>query len=101
MNLKSEDGYELWLRYRPINNAEVLAQYRHAIGSVVVPGATSTVEIIKSELTRALPVLLDAAIPILEKPGAAALVAGTLEALAAAGVTGAPEDLGPEGFLIR
>jgi alpha-glucuronidase len=101
MNLKGEDGYELWLRYRPVENAGRLAQYRHAIGSAVVLGATGTVEIIKRELARALPVLLDGTIPILEKPGGAALVAGTLEALAAAGVRVSPEEFGVDGFLLR
>ena len=101
MNSKSEDGYERWLRYRPINHAGRLAQYRRAIGSAAVLGATNTAGIIKSELTRALPVLLDGTIPVLEKPGDATLVAGTLEALAVAGVTVSPEELGAEGFLIR
>ena len=101
MNLINEAGYELWLRYRPIEDAGRLAQYRNAIGSAAVLGATGTDEVIKRELARALPVLLEGTIPVLERPGGAALVAGTLEALAAAGVTVSPEQLGGEGFLLR
>ena len=52
-----EDGYELWLRYRPMADAERLAQYRAALSSVVVLGAGATVAIIKKELARALPAL--------------------------------------------
>jgi alpha-glucuronidase len=101
MSLENEDGYELWLRYRPIEDAGRLAQYRHVIASAVVLGTTGTVEIIQRELVRALPVLLDCTIPILDRPQGAALVAGTLEALAAAGVRVSPEEFGAEGYLLR
>jgi alpha-glucuronidase len=57
MNTSGEDGYELWLRYRPVDDAERLAQYRTAISSVTVPGKSATAAIIKSELARAWPAL--------------------------------------------
>ncbi len=104
MNTSGEDGYELWLRYRPVDNMERLAQYHNAINRVVVPGTTATAAIIKSELARALPALLDRAVPLSEKPVGNALVVGTLDELKVMGVV-IPRaecgDLGEEGFLIR
>ena len=42
MEQRGEDGYELWLRYRRIDDPERLAQYREAIGSAAVLGASAT-----------------------------------------------------------
>jgi alpha-glucuronidase len=78
MNTIDEDGYELWLRYRPVDNAERLAQYRKAISRVVVPGTSATAEIIRSELARALPALLGSPVPLSEKPVGNALVVARL-----------------------
>lgn len=105
MNIPNEDGYELWLRYRRVENAERLAQYREALGSVVVLGESATAEIIRSELARALPALLDADVPFsAQMPAGNALVIGTADALEAVGVT-LPQvqrdAVGEEGFLIR
>jgi alpha-glucuronidase len=99
----NEDGYELWLRYRPVDDAERLAQYRNAISRVVVLGRSATAAIIKSELARALPALLDNAVPFSDKAAGNALVAGTLDELTAAGMTiqlAESRVLGAEGFLI-
>jgi alpha-glucuronidase len=104
MNPPNEDGYELWLRYRSVDNAERLAQYRNTINSVVVLGTSTTAEIIKRELARALPALLDRTVTISEKPVGNALVVGTLDELKAAGVaipSAESRELGAEGFLIR
>jgi alpha-glucuronidase len=105
MNLIDEDGYELWLRYRPVDNAERLAQYRQAVSSAAVPGKSATAEIIRRELARALPALLDSAVPLMEqRPAGNALVVGTIDELKAVGVTipsSECRELGEEGFLIR
>ena len=66
-----------------MDNAERLAQYRNAINSVVVLGTSATAAIIKSELARALPALLDRAVPLSEKPAGNTLVVGTLDELKA------------------
>jgi alpha-glucuronidase len=117
MQTTIEDGYELWLRYRAIDNAERLAQYRAALNSVVVLGAGATAALIKSELGRALPVLLDRAVPLSDRPIGNALVVGTFDELktvppltlafsSTQGSEGAPSTLqeeggGEDGFLIR
>ncbi len=98
-----EDGYELWLRYRPVKDAERLAQYRAAIGRASVLGASATAEILRRELARALPVLLDRADPVAKHaPSGNALVLGTCDEFQALGLS-VPQygELGAEGFLIQ
>lgn len=55
---KSEDGYELWLRYKPVENQVLLNEYRKAIKDVVVFGQSETTEVIKSEIARGLSAML-------------------------------------------
>jgi alpha-glucuronidase len=109
MNVRGEDGYELWLRYRQVDDPDRLAQYRQAVSSVAVLGQSATAKIIRSELARALPALLGGAVPFAGKKPADntlvnALVVGTADELEAAGVA-VPQaqrrGLGEEGFLIR
>lgn len=99
-----EDGYELWLRYRRITDADRLAQYRQAIGSVAIPGTSETTGIIKNEMMRALPALLGRAVPLSgQAMGGNAVVVGTFEELEAQGIAPALDQssLGEEGHLIR
>jgi len=105
MEMPGEDGYELWLRYRKVDNPGQLARYREAIPNATVLGSGATPDIVRSELARALPVLLDRPVPLLDQVQADnALVVGTVDELAATGVTLPQADcceLGEEGFLIR
>ena len=55
---RAEDGYDLWLRYRPME-AAVLAQYRPLATAIVSQGASPSLDAAKSELTRGLSGLLD------------------------------------------
>lgn len=94
MQANNEDGYEIWLRYRTVDDAERLAQYRDAIRSVVVLGASPTAEIIRRELVRALPALLDRPAPMADEPTGNALVVDVRPAINRPGY---PE----EGFQIH
>src|SRR6201996_7861397 len=68
----AEDGYDLWLRYRPLPS-QVLNEYRQSV-TELVPAAgppasagsatSATLEIAKSELLRGLGGLLGAIPPI-------------------------------------
>jgi len=101
--MDTNDGYELWLRYRKIDNAERLAQYRQAISSAAVLGRGATAEIIRSELARALPALLDSAVLLSEKPAGNTLVVGMADEFEAIGAPMSQTEcnkLGEEGFLI-
>ena len=54
----AEDGYELWLRYRPVADAAKLAAYRAAITSVAIPRSSATLRAARDELRRGLGGLL-------------------------------------------
>jgi alpha-glucuronidase len=103
--IKDEDGYELWLRYRAVNNPLRLAQYRESLCQVTILGQSATAEIIRSELTRALVVLLGSNLLLSEQiPSGNALLAGTVTEFQAAGVTLPVVEypsFGDAGFLIR
>jgi alpha-glucuronidase len=103
--VRSEDGYELWLRYRKVENAPRLAQYRGRIRSVAVPGKSATAEIIRKELSRGLPAILDCNVPVSSVLKAGnGLTVGTFRTLQTEGVRLPAEcngkNLGDEGFVI-
>ncbi|MBI5032928.1 MAG: alpha-glucuronidase [Chloroflexi bacterium] len=87
MQTSNEDGYELWLCYRRVENDERLAQYRAAINSIVVLSTSATATIIKNELARALPALLDRNVPFADKSVGNALIVGTVDEVARAPLT--------------
>ena len=43
----ADDGNELWLKYRRINDEHLLKGYREAIACVVLPGESETLRIIR------------------------------------------------------
>jgi alpha-glucuronidase len=93
-----EDGSKLWLRYAPLG--ELAERYRGHVGRVDVQGRSITAQIIRDELTAALPSLLGDAI----SEGEAILLVGTPKTSEAIRDFGWDADLaaaGPEGFLIR
>ena len=55
---RAEDGYDLWLRYRPMETG-ALAQYRPLASVIVSEGASPSLEAAKAELTQGLSGLLD------------------------------------------
>lgn len=55
----SEDGYELWLRYRRVDDAPLREMYRNAITQVVFPAASPTLRVAREELLRGLAGLLE------------------------------------------
>jgi alpha-glucuronidase len=93
----AEDGYELWLRYRPVESPW-LERYRSAAQQVVAAEQPA-----RAELERALPGLLQVAAPLathVTRDGA--LVLGTPQSSATiAGLHLDLEGLGDEGFLLR
>lgn len=103
--MDDEDGYELWLRYRRVDNPDRLARYRQALHEVAILGAGETTYLIRQEFQRALPVLLDKQIAFTEqKPAANALVVGTVDQLEMVGLpisSGQRQKLGQEGYFIR
>src|ERR1041385_3541798 len=57
--LHAEDGYDLWLRYKKIENPSLLKQYRSQIVSPVILGSSQTMNIVREEFKKAISGLLD------------------------------------------
>ena len=98
----AEDGYDLWLRYRPIEK-EWIAPYRAASSDIVTAGASPTIDAARDEIERGLTGLLGRAVPagdtirhdgdiLLGTPATSPTIAGLNLPLSA---------LGREGYVIR
>lgn len=100
-----ETGYELWLRYRLVDDAALLAEYRKNITSIVVEADSPTARVTRAELRRGLGGLLGAELPVAgEIKGDGAVLAGTPSnspLVAALDLGGALADQGTEGYVIR
>lgn len=98
---RAEDGYDLWLRYRPLP-AATAAPYRAAATQLVVAGDSPTLQAARAELVRGLAGMLG------EPPAAGAaptragaLLAGPASAPQIAALNLPLQQVGPEGYLIR
>ncbi|MBZ0301519.1 MAG: alpha-glucuronidase [Anaerolineae bacterium] len=102
--LKSEDGYELWLRYAPVTDAPTLAAYRTAITQVVFDASSPTLRVAREELTLALESLLEISVPVVKQVVQdGTLVAGTPRSsslIAELALQELPGPVGDEGFVI-
>jgi alpha-glucuronidase len=103
-NLPDEDGYELWLRYKLIDVANLLEAYRAAIQSIVLDANSSTLQAAQEELQRGLRGLLGKSIPLSTQFEAnGTLLCGTVEQLPEAVVVAFEDEiasLGSESFVI-
>src|SRR5690242_13822455 len=57
--LPDEDGYDLWLRYRPVIDADLFAHYREATAQIVRLSSGPLAQSITDELDRACRGMLD------------------------------------------
>jgi alpha-glucuronidase len=97
----SEDGYRLWLRYAPVENATLLAQYRNMIEGIHVPGNSPTLSVVREELASALGSMLGKKISIYNSVSPRAVIAGTpATSPVIAGLHEKLKQAGKEGFLI-
>jgi alpha-glucuronidase len=102
---RAEDGYELWLRYRPVTDAALLAHYREQVGSLVVAGDSPTMRAARAELARGVRGLLDREVRVVpEVTRDGTVVAGRPEASPLVAELGLEDDLrriGQEGYVVR
>ena len=102
---RAEDGYDLWLRYRPIANASRLADVRAHATAIVAPTGGDTMRVAVDELTRGLRGLTGREVPrAAAVTGAGAIVLGTptsAPAVAALGLDQTLRTLGDEGYVLR
>jgi alpha-glucuronidase len=100
-----EDGYDLWLRYRPVADASRLAEYRAAITAIVIEGDSPTLRAVRDELSAGLTGLLGRPIRIDGTAGVGGLViAGTPSGSAVVkslSLDTTLARLGDEGYLLR
>jgi alpha-glucuronidase len=100
MQVRAEDGYELWLRYRPIANESLREHYREAASEIVSP---STSGIAQSELSRGLSGLLGRPEPVAARPTRnGSILLGTPQSAPVIAELNLPlEKAGAEGYVIR
>jgi alpha-glucuronidase len=101
-----QDGYRLWLRYEPVSDSILLAEYRAALSRVIVPGESETMALVGDELRRGLRGLLGEG-PRVSSGGDAGRGPGVLAATPAdaplidsTSLAAALVDLGPDGYVI-
>ncbi len=100
-----EDGHELWLRYREVDQPRLLASYRRAFTQVVKAEDDGVLASAQEELVRGLSGLLGRTIGVVNTPTrSGAVVLGTPESSPIVR-DHAPkaelEKLGPEGYVVR
>ncbi len=102
--LRAEDGYELWLRYRPVADAALLEHYRASVAGVLAAGDSPTMDAVRAELRRGLGGLLDRDVAFVDETGPGTLVLGTPASsavVAGLGLEAALARAGDEGYVIR
>src|SRR6185312_4969714 len=97
---RAEDGYDLWLRYRPME-AAALAQYRPAAMGIVAEGTSPTLNAARDELLQGLSGLLDKRIASGAVADGAVVIGTPASSPQVAGLKLPLTALGPEGYLIR
>ncbi len=100
---KAEDGYDLWLRYSKVNNAELFDEYHEVCSSVFVPGSSETSKIIRDELEKGLSGMLDVDINFAGNWDDKGLLVVTSESplIEEYGLSDEVKKLGNEGYLIK
>ena len=100
-----EDGYDLWLRYRPVDEPALLASYRRAFTQVVQTPDVGVLGSASAELVRGMSGLLGRSIAVVREPSRhGAVVLGTPDTspLVREHVSTADLDaVGPEGYVLR
>ena len=98
---RAEDGYDLWLRYRPMP-AEARASYGDTLRSLTPGGDSPTLTRVTAELSRGLSGLTGRNTPITDRPGEGAVLYGTPATSVLIAALDLPlSHLGEEGYLLR
>ncbi len=101
----ADDGYELWLKYKKIDDAEKLKEYQQGVSSIIVEGDTETFQIIKDELKRGLSGLLGKDIPLeksIKKDGCViAATAGSCDVVKKLNYAAVLKTLSRDGYIIK
>ncbi len=102
---RAEDGYDLWLRYRPVADSARVREYRSALTHLVLEGDSPTLQAARAELVTGLRGLLGAELAVgrsVLRDGA--LIVGTRAGsplIAAAVPASELRAVGAEGYVLR
>ncbi len=77
----SEDGYELWLRYKKCDQPQLLASYRNHFSGIFLAGNHPSIDAAFSEMVHGLSGIMDKNIPLLKSPQEGAILIGTVTEL--------------------
>jgi alpha-glucuronidase len=103
--VSADDGYELWISYRKLDDTIRLKEYRQVFSSIVIQGDSETLSIIREEVNNGVDGLLGIDIPVKSTPvRSGALIIGTpkkSQLIKELNLTNELATLGREGFLIR
>jgi len=103
--IRADDGYDLWMSCKKLDDEAILEEYRQAFSSIVIEGDSKTLGIVREEVKKGLGGLLGVDVPVrsmLSK--SAALVIGTpaiSQVIQELNLSNELTPLGREGFLIR
>ncbi len=101
----ADDGYDLWMSYRKLDDATILNEYRQAFSYIVIQGDSETLHIIREEVKKGLDGLLGVDLPISSTiTKSRALVIGTPKQsglIKELNLSKELATLGHEGYLIR
>lgn len=102
--LLAEDGYDLWLRYKLIDNSNQLISYRSIIKGININTTSASLQTAKEELANGLKGLLGKPIPVQSSLFNGGIIAGTSSnnTLVSSFISKTSLDsTGKEGFIIR
>lgn len=103
-NLIAENGYDLWLRYVPVENAQIQKACQANLQNISLYGNSETSAVIAEELQRGLKGMLGFTPNIQASFSKQRVIIGTPEnspEIAKLNLKATLDDLGPEGYLIR
>jgi alpha-glucuronidase len=101
---RAETGYDLWLRYLPVEDAALRSAYRGRAAAIVVQEVSPAAHVVQAELQRGLSGLLGAPVPPATTVVPGAVVAGTPAGSPLVAGLGWEKELAPlgdEGYRIR
>ena len=104
LTVKAEDGYQLWLRYKPVSDQQLLSAYKKIVAGLSFYGNSPTINIARSEMKDALSSMLGKSIIESDRYANNSLLIGqisNLPAIPGADIINVTSGLGPEGFIIK
>jgi alpha-glucuronidase len=102
--LKAETGYELWLRYQPLQDQALLSSYRQQISNIYIEGSSETIKIAREELLNGLSAMLQKKIPsvsVASSSTASLFISTRVSSFpSGSGIKELLQQAGDEGFII-